>query len=188
MLYYNKFHNPQPPTPPGIGQTPDETRVMIGILADTHNHLNRTKAGVRILQEQGAKILVHCGDLASPEIVEICAVLPLYFVFGNHDADSAADLKQAAAEQGATCLEWGGEFEYQGKRIAIVHGHMTLDVRPLLEAEPDYLLSGHSHVARDWQSGPIRRINPGALFRTLEPSVALLDVVSDDVRFLAVDE
>jgi putative phosphoesterase len=160
---------------------------MIGILADTHNHLKRTQAGVRVLQEHGAEVLVHCGDLASREIVEICAVLPLYFVFGNHDADSAADLKQAAAAYGATCLEWGGEFEYQGKRIAVVHGHISLDVRPLLEAEPDYLLSGHSHTARDWQSGPTRRINPGALFRTLEPSVALLDVVADAVRFMPVD-
>ncbi len=160
---------------------------MIGILADTHNHVKRTQAGVRVLQEQGAEVLVHCGDLASPEIVEICAVLPLYFVFGNHDADSAADLKQAAKKHGSTCLEWGGQFEHRGKRIAVVHGHMTIDLRPLLESEPDYLLTGHTHTARDWQSGPTRRINPGALFRTSEPSVALLDVVTDELRFLRVD-
>ncbi len=110
----------------------------------------------------------------------------MYFVFGNHDADGAADLKRAAKRHGATCLEWGGEFEHRGKRIAVVHGHLTHDLRPLLEAAPDYLLSGHSHIAHDRQSGPTRRINPGALFRTSEPTVALLDVVAGDVQFLGV--
>ncbi len=159
---------------------------MIGILSDTHNHLRRTQLAVEILCDRGAEMLVHCGDLATPAIVEACAVLPLYFVFGNHDADSAADLNRAASECGATCLEWGGEFTHRGKRIAVVHGHITADLRPLLEAEPDYLLSGHSHAARDWQDGPTRRINPGALYRTSEPTVALLDMDTDEVQFLPV--
>ncbi len=159
---------------------------MIGILSDTHNHIRRTRLAVALLREQGAEVLVHCGDLASAQIIAECAVLPFYFALGNHDSGSAAELKQAAKEQGATCLEWGGEFTHRGKRIAVVHGHITPDVRPLLESEPDYLLSGHSHVARDWHDGPTHRINPGALYRTSELTVALLDVVADEVRFLTV--
>jgi len=160
--------------------------VLLGILADSHNHLARTEAAVALLRDAGAEALAHCGDLASPEIVAACAALPFYFVLGNHDADAADDLRRVAEETGATCLDWGGEFTFGGKRIAITHGHMTVDLRPLLEAEPDYLLSGHSHVAHDRREGPTRRINPGALYRARVPTVALLDVSTDELRFLEV--
>lgn len=159
--------------------------MLIGILSDTHNRVERAERAVELLCGEGAEILVHCGDLATPDVLAACAVAPLYFVFGNHDFDTAA-LKSAAAEHGATCLEWGGEFTAGGKRIAVSHGHLTSEIRPLLESEPDYLLSGHSHTARDWHEGSTRRINPGALFRASEFTVALLDVVADRVRFLTV--
>jgi predicted phosphodiesterase len=63
---------------------------------------------------------------------------------------------------------------------------MSLDVRRLLAARPDYLLTGHSHLAGDRRDGPTRRINPGALHEADEFSVALLDLETDIVRFLAV--
>lgn len=143
---------------------------------------------MKLLRSEGAEVLVHCGDLASPEVVAECSVLPFYFVFGNHDADMVSALRSAAERHGATCLGWGGEFTVSEKRIAVVHGHLTMDLRPLLNAQPDYLLSGHSHMARDWHDGPTRRINPGALFRSSKFSVAILDVVADEVRFLTVHD
>jgi predicted phosphodiesterase len=59
-------------------------------------------------------------------------------------------------------------------------------VRRLLAARPDYLLSGHAHIPGDRRDGPTRRINPGALDRADEFTVALLDLGADDVRFLTV--
>jgi predicted phosphodiesterase len=82
--------------------------MRLGILADTHDELIRTRAAVERLRAAGAEALVHCGDLASPPIVAACAILPLYFAFGNHDADSVPALRQAAADHGAVCLSWGG--------------------------------------------------------------------------------
>jgi predicted phosphodiesterase len=63
---------------------------------------------------------------------------------------------------------------------------MHTDIRRLLAAQPDYLLSGHSHIASDARTGPTRRINPGALHRAAEFTVALLDLEEDILRFLAV--
>lgn len=161
--------------------------MLIGILSDTHDHLKRTQTAIDLLRKEGVEALVHCGDLFSPAIVEICAaVKPFYFVFGNHDSDMTAELLQSASKHGATCLQWGGEFEAAGRRIAVVHGHLTMDLRPLLESKPDYLLSGHSHLPHDFYEGVTRRINPGALFRASEFTVAVLDIRSDDVRFLNV--
>ena len=92
----------------------------------------------------------------------------------------------AAEEHDAICLGWGGEFTASKKRVAVVHGHLTKDLRPLLEAQPDYLLSEHSHEARDWRDGQTRRINPGALHRSDELSVAILDVDTDELNFLPI--
>jgi predicted phosphodiesterase len=63
---------------------------------------------------------------------------------------------------------------------------MGTDVRRLLVARPDYLLSGHSHYPADRRDGPTRRINPGALHRADEYTVALLGLESDELRFLTV--
>src|SRR5688500_15748097 len=80
------------------------TAMRLGILADTHDELARTQLAVRLLREAGAEALVHCGDLAGPPIVEALAVLPCWFVFGNHDADNVPALRRAAAEFGPVCL------------------------------------------------------------------------------------
>jgi putative phosphoesterase len=160
--------------------------MRLGILSDTHDRLKRTRRAVELLRAEGAEALIHCGDLTRPEIVPVCAVLPCWFVFGNNDADDVPALRQAMAEAGAVCLEWGGEVTLAGKRIGVVHGHMHTDVRRLLAARPDYLLSGHSHIPGDRRDGPTRRINPGALHRAAEFTVALLDLAKDELRFLTV--
>ena len=160
--------------------------MRLGILSDTHDQLARTRRAVELLRAKGADVLVHCGDLTGPELVAACAVLPCYFVYGNNDADNVPALRRAMAEAGAVCLGWGGEVTLAGKRVAVVHGHLHTDVRRLLAARPDYLLSGHSHIPGDRRDGPTRRINPGALDRADELTVALLDLEMDDVQFLIV--
>jgi putative phosphoesterase len=159
--------------------------MRVGILSDTHDRLARTIAAVELLLAEGAEVLIHCGDLTGPDIVHACASRPSYFVFGNND-DDLPILRGAIANVDGTCLEWGGEITLAGKRIAVTHGHMTRDLRPLLAAGPDYLLSGHSHETHDRMEGPTRRINPGALHRAAEYTVALLDLDKDELRFLTV--
>lgn len=87
---------------------------------------------------------------------------------------------------GAVCLGWGGEVVLAGRRVRVVHGHLHTDVRRLLATRPDYLLSGHSHIPGDRRDGPTRRINPGALDRADEYTVALLDLTTDELRFLTL--
>ncbi|QEL14512.1 metallophosphoesterase family protein [Limnoglobus roseus] len=160
--------------------------MLIGILSDTHDEFERTRRAVALLASRGAKALIHCGDLIEPEIVPICAVLPFYFVFGNNDADVVPQLRSIAKFMKATCLEWGGLIELAGKHIAVTHGHMGTDVRRLSRPSPDYFLSGHSHVAMDVRNGACRCINPGALHRADEYTVALLNLETDVLEFLKV--
>ena len=160
--------------------------MLLGILSDTHDRLARTSHAVGLLRSEGAEAFIHCGDITGPEIVPACAVLPCWFVFGNNDCDSLPDLRRAMSEAGAVCLEWGGEVTLGSKRIAVTHGHLSSDVRRLLAAKPDYLLSGHSHYPHDHSDGMTRRINPGALHRAADFTVALLDLATDQLRYLVI--
>jgi uncharacterized protein len=160
--------------------------MRLGILSDTHDELVRTRLAVRILRDTGAEALVHCGDLASPPIVEALAVLPAWFVFGNHDSDMVPALQGAAAEFGPVCLGWGGVIELSGRRLGVAHGHMTTDVRRVLAEQPEFLLSGHSHVPSDAVVGGVRRINPGALHRADGFTAAVLDLESGELQVLPV--
>jgi putative phosphoesterase len=160
--------------------------MKIGILSDTHDQLDRTQRAVRALQAAGAEALIHCGDLTRPKIVTACAVLPCHFVFGNNDVDDVPSLRAAMAEAEAVCLEWGGTVTLAGKRLAVTHGHITAHVRRLLAEQPEYLCTGHSHIAHDWRDGPTRRINPGALYRAAEYSVAVLDLATDTLEFIPI--
>ena len=162
--------------------------MRIGILSDTHDEFARIQRAVTLLRDSGATSLIHCGDFIAGSILKVCSVLPLWFVFGNNDSDSVPDLQRAAAECGATCLGWGGTVELGGQRIAVTHGHMTTDVRRLLATQPDYLLSGHSHIPDDSFVGSVRRINPGALHRADEFTVALLDLDTAELQLLRVGD
>ena len=60
-------------------------------------------------------------------------------------------------------------------------------LRRLTALQPDYLLFGHSHHATDERDGVTRCINPGALSRAAQYTVALLDLETDALQFLTVE-
>lgn len=159
--------------------------MRIGILSDTHDEIARTSRAVRLLIDEGAEALIHCGDLTGTEIVDLCARLPSYFVFGNNDFDED-QLRRAMARAGAVCLGRGGEVRLDGKRLAVTHGDSGREVGRLAELGPDYLLYGHWHVPEDRREGPTRWINPGALHRASSWTVALLDLDLDRLALLTV--
>lgn len=160
--------------------------MKLGILSDTHDQFTRCEQAVKLLQAAGAEAIVHCGDLTEANIIEVCAVLPFYFVLGNNDYDNVPMLREVAKQIGATYLELGGVIEFADKKIAVTHGHLTSEVRRLLALQPDYLLSGHTHVAEDRCVDHTRRINPGALHRARNFTVALLDLDSDELTSISV--
>ncbi len=159
--------------------------MLIGILSDTHDRLARTHTAVQHLIDNGADVLIHCGDLNGPDIVRACAVLPAWYVFGNNE-DEFAVLRRTIADTGGVCLDWGGEVTLGEKRLAVTHGHLSRELRQLLAGRPDYLLTGHTHQPLDRREGSMRHINPGALHRAEKYTVALLDPEKDDLRFIDV--
>lgn len=161
--------------------------MRIGILSDTHDQVARTAIAVAMMIAEGAEVLFHCGDLTGPEVVAECGRLPSYYVFGNNDFDEPG-LRAAIGRVGGTCLDRGDVLVLERRRVAMTHGDCPPDVRRLLALGPDYLLFGHSHTPTDERNGPTRWINPGALHRASAWTVAVLDLASDSLQWLTVDE
>ena len=160
--------------------------MIVGILSDTHDRADAMAAGMELLRRGGAEFFVHCGDVGSQRVLDHLAGVPSAFVFGNTDWDRAT-LARYAQQIGVACHPSLAELELGGKTFAVTHGDdLRLRQRILTEQRHDYLLMGHTHVRMDQRVGKVRVINPGALHRAREKTVALLDTGTERVTFLVV--
>jgi len=160
--------------------------VIVGILSDTHDRVDAMAAAMDLLRQGGAEFFVHCGDVGSERVLDHLAGVPSAFVFGNTDWDRTA-LARYAQQIGVACHPTLAELDLGGKRFAVTHGDdYKLKQRLLSEQRHDYLLQGHTHVRADQRVGRIRVINPGALHRAREKTVALLDTATERLSFLIV--
>jgi hypothetical protein len=160
--------------------------VKVGILSDTHDRAQAMMKGVAALKEAGAEFFIHCGDVGSPGMLDELAGLRAGFVWGNNDLDRV-ELQRYAESLGIIC--WGdyGVVELAGKRIGVMHGdNFALHRKVLAEQQIDYLLEGHTHVRADEKFGTIRMINPGALYRAAQKTVAVLDLATGELKFIVV--
>jgi putative phosphoesterase len=160
--------------------------MLVGILSDTHDRVEAMAAAMELLRGRGAEFFVHCGDVGSERVIDHLAGVPSAFVFGNTDWDRAA-LARYAESVGVHCRGAFADLDLGGKRFAVIHGDDFKLKQQLLAGQAyDYLLQGHTHARADERVGRTRLINPGALHRAREKTVALLDTATDRLEFLVV--
>ena len=161
-------------------------KVIVGILSDTHGRADMAALAVRILLENKAEYLVHCGDIGSTAVLDALAGHPAMFVLGNNDYDHA-ELNQYAKTLGIACGGAHGKLSFAGKPAVVTHGDdLALVGRLIREQRIQYLFLGHSHQTLDQHNGRVHIINPGALYRAPVKTVAVLDTQTDQVRFITV--
>jgi putative phosphoesterase len=163
--------------------------MIIGILSDTHGNTTRTATAAALLQVHQVAAVIHCGDIGNEAVLlELSgafapAGVPVYCVPGNVDYEP--DLRRVQERSGVTLLDRFGDITLDGKRIAIAHGHDPARLRNAKnDGRYDYVLTGHTHQMEDSRIGGTRIINPGAVHRASEPSVAVLDTARDEVQFI----
>lgn len=163
--------------------------MRIGILSDTHDHVENTRRALEILRQEQVERLFHCGDVTSPEVVSLFEGWDVLFVRGNLDRLDA--LEPAVVALGRQPF-LGDEMTttVTGRRIAILHGDDTERLRQVIASgEFDYVFHGHTHRRRDERIGRTRVINPGALggVRHESRSFCILDLETDELRFIEVE-
>jgi uncharacterized protein len=152
--------------------------MKIGIVSDSHGRQPAVRLALGELRRQGVHTVLHCGDIDDEETVRLFRGFTSHFVFGNCDGDREG-LRQAMEEIGATLHENFGNVEFEGVKIAFVHGDHSGLLRDLERSEAfDFLFYGHTHSAEEHRTGPTRVINPGALHRARPKSFVVLDLAT----------
>lgn len=157
--------------------------MIVGVLGDTHGRTAPLRAAMKLLRDAGTQFYIHTGDVGSFEVLDQFAGLQAAFVFGNNDFDRQ-EMQRYAQLIGIACHGNLADLELSGKRIAVIHGDdIRLKQQILTAQQHNYLFQGHTHLRSDQRVGRTRIINPGALHRATQKSVATLDLESDTLKF-----
>jgi uncharacterized protein len=150
--------------------------MRLGIISDTHGHVELTGPAVRMLKSLEVEAVLHCGDIGSIAVVELFAAWPTHFVFGNCDDGSEA-FGDAIRRAGQTCHGLFGDLEFEGVRVALLHSHERRRFRETIDGG-DYRLVcyGHTHVAAVDRHGETLVVNPGAIYRADPHSIAVVEL------------
>ncbi|MGD2104711.1 MAG: metallophosphoesterase family protein [Anaerolineae bacterium] len=159
--------------------------MRIGVISDTHDDLRALEQALSTLQAEEITMVLHCGDLCAPSVVEALSEFDTWIARGNMDRH--AELEPTARELlGAGRLADRHNLTLAGRSAVLVHGHREDDLRRLISTRQHaYVLHGHTHRRRDQRFGPTRVINPGGLggMRWQRRSFCILDPERDQVDF-----
>lgn len=155
---------------------------MIGLISDTHEQIEEVKKAVDIFKEKKVDFVIHAGDIISAGTLKLYSGLNMKFIFGNNDGDKNK-LNEIAKKYGFEPITETKEFTYKKKKFFVYHGtDSTILDDAIKNQEYDYIITGHTHIAKDEKIGNTRVINPGSLFASPK-SIAVLDLESDKLIF-----
>ncbi len=160
--------------------------MIIGVVSDTHGHVEFARQAARMLESFAVEAVLHCGDIGTSEIVAVFRAWPTHYVFGNVDYD-VRPLREAIRAAGHTCHERFGSLVLAETPIALLHGD---DAAALDEAVRSgryrLVCHGHTHVARNEQVGRTLVLNPGALYRATPHSIAVVELPAGKAEIITV--
>lgn len=149
--------------------------MLIGIMSDTHDHLDNMRKALRLFQEQGVQHILHAGDFTSPFTYRALKEFHGGFtaIFGNNDGDRVL-IKQM---YGDSVHAQPHVFALQERRIVMMHEHHVVDALAA-SGMYDLVVYGHTHEPVVRQVGGTLVVNPGETCGWLygKPSVALVDL------------
>jgi len=159
--------------------------MLIGVMSDTHDHLENTRRAAEALGKRGVELVLHLGDIVSPFTLRLLAEkLDVRFigVYGNNDGDKLL-LGRIASEKEWILVEQPYILEAGGRRMLLAHGFGPPDrTRMIVDSIAsssmfDAVLYGHTHKPDLRVLGGTLILNPGAASGYLaeKPSLALLD-------------
>ena len=160
--------------------------MLIGLISDSHNNVTALQRALALFRERKIHIILHCGDLTSPHMINLFADFSLHLAFGNGDY-LAGEIKEQAQLLGTqSTARPVNTFTIDHTSIAIAHGHRPGEVRQLAESGQYHLLfTGHTHEREEYWIGSTRVINPGGLTAKAVPShsIATFDLKKGVLEF-----
>jgi putative phosphoesterase len=152
--------------------------MKIAVMSDSHDHLENVERVVALAGERGAEILLHCGDICSPFVIDRLAPFEgqVHVVFGNNDGDPLTISKIAGRFPNVTVHHHTGIIETEKGLVAFTH---YPEHGKGLAATGSYALvfSGHTHIRISEVVGSTPHLNPGEVMGLLErPGFVIYDL------------
>lgn len=161
---------------------------MIGIISDTHDNVERTRQALGKFKERGVELILHTGDLTSPDMLPLFAGFNTRFVLGNEDKE-VDELNKLSSILGFGEIADKCSFEKEGKSFIMFHGTDVPFFRETVASgKYDYIIKGHTHFFENYFSQNSHIINPGALSNAYEFTVAILNTESDKVEMITLSD
>lgn len=132
--------------------------MVVGIISDTHDHMENIRKTIRIFKEREVRVLLHAGDFVSPFTWRAFKDFEgeIFGVFGNNDGDRVL-LKKMYGDRIQQQIR---KIEIQGKKIALMHEPQMIE-ELALSGEIDLLVYGHMHEIDIRKINDTLIINPG---------------------------
>jgi putative phosphoesterase len=150
--------------------------MKIAILSDSHDHIPNLVRAVDRANQEGAKHLIHCGDLISPFMLDYLAKFkgPVHLIYGNNVGDQhLVSTRCTTGLDNITHYGIQGEIAVDNLRIGFFHYPQL--ARGLAETgEYDVVCCGHNHVSGVETIGDCLLLNPGDLLGRDDPPGFLL--------------
>ncbi len=159
--------------------------MKLGIISDTHEHLENIEKAKKLFAEKGASPIVHLGDYCAGPSVRAFAGTQIIGISGNNDGD-VLRIQGNFQKIGG---DFRGEFcalEYDGLHIACYHGTVPEIVEALIAAGTyDVVLYGHTHEVRHEIRGKVLILNPGSAHGFGKAgTVAILDTKTKEAELI----
>ena len=135
--------------------------IRIGVISDTHDHIEHAKCAVDTFKQHKVHQIIHCGDFCSPFMMALFKEIPTVGVFGNNDGDIFL-LQKKALENGVELQGGFWETECEGVRVAVYHGTYSGITDSLIKSgKYDLVITGHTHKVVNTKIGSTIHLNPG---------------------------
>lgn len=163
--------------------------MKLAILSDTHDHIPNLRMAVHLANERGCALLIHCGDLISPFMLEELAGFngAVHLVYGNNAGDQHL-IAGSCGTRFPTLTHHGvvGAVEAGGLKFAFTH-YPQMARGLAAQGQFDVVCCGHNHFLRVEEIGKTLLVNPGELLgKDAQPSFLVMDCPSRDVEVVTV--
>ena len=147
--------------------------MIIAIISDTHDNVYAVKEIIEHLKDINPDLLIHLGDIISPNTLELCKGFKAVFIRGNNDGD--INKLEFITKKNHQLFTPEFSFTTNGKRLIAIHGH-TKELDIIINSGLyDYVLHGHTHEIKIEKKGKTLILNPGAHYPFSKGGIILLD-------------
>lgn len=166
--------------------------MKIGILSDTHDHMDNIEQFVERFNSEKVDAVFHCGDFVSPFVARkfknLAKDIAFYAIRGNNDGD-ITHLNWTFKDIGPI-KENHQKIDLSGKKILMLHGHAIAEqeIQDIAKTgRYDIVMYGHYHHIRNEMIGNTLLVNPGEGCGYLTGKATCMIVKTKDERDYEVE-